>query len=389
MQWLIVTMKEMKDNIRDKRSFFFAVVYGPIFMPLLLIMPMMFGAKANIIDYQATSDVMVLGREYAPNLVAHLKKNNLNAIDAPAEFKQQIQEGLIKVVLEIPEGYGQRLRTAKPALLTLYTNQSSKDSQKSARHIRSIIESYSGHLGYWRMRARGFDHDVTQVIKVVEQDLSSEGLSGMIFGFLTYFVIVLTMMTGGFYLAIDISAGERERSSLEPLLALPMSRHSIVIGKYLAVLCFVTFSSLLATIVMYLLFTFLPFGEISNFLDLSGTTLLRAFIFAFPCCFVVASLLTATAAFTKSTKEAQTYISILYILPMIPMLLGQAMDIKSSSLSMLIPFFSQYTLIDKTVKNESISMEYLAASFSGSLIVAGLLLFAAIYLYRQEKILGN
>ncbi len=389
MQWLIVTQKELKDNIRDRRSFFFAVFYGPVLMPLLLVLPMMFGAKANIIDYEATTDVLVMGAEHAPNLIAHMRKKNLNAVVAPANFKKQVQEGEIKVVLEISSDYGERMRVGKPALLTLYTNQSSKESQKSTRHIRSVIEAYSGHLSYWRLRARGFEYETTKVIKILEQDLSSEGIGGMVFGFLTYFIIVLTMMTGGFYLAVDSSAGERERCSLEPLLALPLTRYSIVIGKYLAVLFFVTLSSLLASLMMYLLFTFLPFEEILNFLDLSGATLVSAFLFAFPCCFLVAGLLMATAAFTKSTKEAQTYISMLYILPMIPMLLAQAMDVKSTLLTMFIPFYSQYTLIDKTVKNETIPVEYIFSSVSGSFLVAGILLFLAIWFYRQEKILGS
>ena len=100
-------------------------------------------------------------------------------------------------------------------------------------------------------------------------------------------------------------------------------------------------------------------------------------------------LLVATAAFTKSAKEAQTYISILYLLPMIPMLVGQFMDIKSTAQTMLIPFFSQYQLIDKVVKGETIIAGHVYTSVGGSLFVAVILLLIAFRLYRQDKILGN
>jgi len=389
MQWLIVTLKEMKDNLRDKRAFFFAVVYGPVIMPALMLLPMLFSAKEHMIDYEKTTDIMVVGAETAPNLVAHLESNNLHAVNAPDNFKYQIEQGQLEAVLEIGDNYDERMREGKPALLTLYLNRSRKDSQKTARHIRSIVDAYSRQLNYWRLSARGIPNEITQPIKVLEEDLSSEGLSGMVFGFFTYFIIVFTMMTGGFYLAVDISAGERERHSLEPLLALPISRANIVFGKYLAILCFVTFSSFLATLVMYLLLTLLPFDDILSFINLNGSTLVSAFLLSIPCCFLVSSLLMATAAFTKSAKEAQTYISILYILPMVPMLLNQFMDIKTTAVVMLIPFFSQFTLIDKTIKNESFEMAHVLASAGGSLFLAALLVLLAIWLYRQEKILGD
>src|SRR5690606_16222561 len=121
-------------------------------------------------------------------------------------------------------------------------------------------------------------------------------------------------------------------------------------------------SGFLSCLSLYLLFKFLPFEELSLFIRFDAGTMVTAFLLALPCSFLATSMLMATAAFTKSAKEAQTYISILYLLPMIPMLIGQVMDIKSSATTMLIPFFSQYQLIDKAVKGETITAEYIFTS---------------------------
>lgn len=388
-QWLVVAAKEIKDNLRDKRAFFFAIVYGPVIMPLLIVGPMLLGAKTGIINFEETTNIHVVGVEYAPNLIAHLKSKNLIAVATPQDYKSKIREGDLDAVLKIPKNYGEKIRGGKPSPLYLYVNYSNKKSEKAARHIRSIINAYSGHLGYWRMQTRGFDYQITQALQVVEQDLSSEGFSGMIFGFLTYFIIVFTMMTGGFYLAVDITAGERERNSMEPLLTLPISRFRIVVGKYIAILAFVTLSGFLSTLSLFAIFEFVPFDELSVVLNLSGMTLTHAFILALPCAVLVTSLLMATAAFTKSAKEAQTYISLLYLLPMIPMFVGQFANLKTSFLNMLIPFFSQYTLIDKTVKNETIAAQYVLASAVGTLLLALVLFGVAVKLYQREKILAQ
>ncbi|TVZ40129.1 sodium transport system permease protein [Alteromonadaceae bacterium 2753L.S.0a.02] len=388
-QLWVVTLKEIKDNLRDRRAFFFALIYGPVLMPLMLVGPMVLGAKKSFINYDVTTPLYVVGADYAPNLVQHLKKHNLKAIPAPENFKAKIQDDEIDVVLEITPEYGERLREGKRSPLVLYVNHSSKDSQKAATQVRSIINSYSYQMGYWRLQARGIDAELNSAINLIEQDLSSEGLSGMVFGFIMYFLMLFTMMTGGFYLAVDITAGERERNSLEPLLSLPMSRNLLVLGKYFAVLSFVLASGTMSAVSLYLIFKFLPFEELTLVINVNGITLLKAYLIAFPCAFLVASLLIATSAFTRSAKEAQTYIGILYVLPMVPMLIGQFADVKATGATLFIPLFSQYTLIDKVVKGESFVMQDILSSTGGALLLALILLGIAFQLYNRERILAN
>jgi len=386
IQWWIVAKKEIIDNFRDKRAFFFALVYGPVIMPLLIVGPMLLGAKSGFIDYEQPVEVYVAGMEHAPNLMAYLASKNLTAKAAPDHYRNKVRLGELDAVLEIPETHALSFREGKPSPLFLYVNYSSKKSGKAARHIKSIMNGYSRQLGYWRMRARGLDYQIMEPLKLVEQDLSHDGFGGMIFGTLIYFVLVFTMVMGGFYLAVDSTAGERERNSIEPLLALPISRFSIVLGKYVATLGYVTLSGLLATISLYLLFNLVPLGDLSQFLNLNGAALFMAFLIAQPCAVCVASLLMAVAAFTRTPKEAQTYLGLLALMPMIPVGVNQFADVKIAVWQMLIPFLSQSTLIDKVFKNEVVSGQFLVASVVGTLLFSFALFWVAVQLYRREKI---
>jgi len=384
----VVFAKEIRDNFRDRRSFFFAVVYGPILMPLLMLIPMILGVNSSWVDYEKTTEVYVRGAEHAPNLVQFLKNHNLEAVEAPADFKAKVVERELHVVLEVTPAFGAKLRNGERAPLSLYLNQSSKKSQSAAAHLRNVLRGYDRQLGYLRLVAQGLDTNIHSPIHLSETDLSKEGLSGLVLGFFVYFVLVFSMMTGGFYLAVDSTAGERERNSLEPLLSLPISRSEILFGKWLAVLLFVVFSSCVAMLVTYLTLTFVPSGAAAELFNVSVSALFVSFLIAFPCAILITSVLIFIAAFTRSTKEAQTYISSMYLIPMAPALLGQFMDIKPYLGFYAVPFFSQYQIINKILKDELILASQVGFSVLGALAIAALLLWMAIRLYRRDRILA-
>ncbi|MBX2859548.1 MAG: ABC transporter permease [Cellvibrionaceae bacterium] len=382
-----ITLKEIKDNLRDRRSFFFAVIYGPIMMPLLMFIPVILGVKSTWIDLDSTTELQVVGAELAPNLIQYLRNHNFDAVAASNNFKQLIREREITIVLEVTAEYGEKLRDAKRAPLLLHFNESSKKSQSAAGHLRSVINSYNSQLGYLRLLSRGIDPEINNVIDLRENDLSKEGISGLILVFFVYFIIVFSMMSGGFYLAVDVTAGERERNSLEPLLSLPVSRQKILLGKWLAVLLFVMFSGFLSVVCIYLILSFFPAGAAGELFSLNRMALLKSLLLTLPCGLLISAILVAIAAFTRSSKEAQTYISLMYLLPAAPSILGQFLDLKPNLLMQIVPFFSQYQLINKVMKDETVAQMPIILSVVGSLLFALSTLMIAIWLYRRDQIL--
>lgn len=382
-----VLKKEIIDNLRDRQTLFYALLFGPALLPLLVAGSLIGGLKQASIDFAEVTELPVINAEAAPNLMRFLRQQNVDAITAPDDYEAALREADVDVVLEIMPGYAENLRAGRPAPLTLHTNDSSKTSTKAARKISSLLSVHKRTLDSLRMQTRGLNPDVFDSISLTQNDVSLEGAGGQILSSLLPFLLIMSMVMGGFYLAIDTTAGERERHSLEPLLSLPLDRKSVVLGKYLATLVFVFFSGLLTCVSLFLLFRFFPSDLLGGMLRFDAVAISKAFVLAIPLAFFITALLIAVSAFTRSTKEAQTYLGVLMVIPMAPFFLLQFMNIKSSSVIMAMPMMSQYKLLEKVAKSESIPLHYIALSATGTLLCAALLVMLAVWLYRQDRIL--
>ena len=210
---------------------------------------------------------------------------------------------------------------------------------------------------------------------------------GQLIGSLLPFLFIVSMVLGGFYLAIDTTAGERERQSLEPLLTLPIARSKLVLGKYGATLCFVFLSAVLTALSIILLFPFIPVELLGSRINFDSQTVVKAFLMVCPLVFFVSALLITIAAFTKSSKEAQTYLGLMMVIPMAPFFVLQFVNIKSAALTMALPMLSQYQLLEKVVLQEPVRPLYITLSVAGTLAASAVLLAIAIKLYQRERIL--
>lgn len=387
MNLFVVMIKEIIDNMRDRQTLVYALLLGPVLLPVLIGASLVTSLKQFQIDFDQVSTLHVRNAELAPNLIDFLYSNNIDAIAAPEDFEAHIRRGDIPVVLEITDEFGDALRAGKPAPLTVHADESDKASAKAARKIVSVLGGYARALDSLRMQHRGIDPAVFQSLEIVENDVSIDGVSGQLIASLLPFLFIVSMVMGGFYLAIDTTAGERERQSLEPLLTLPLSRSHIVLGKYGATWCFVLLSALLTALSIYLLFPLIPVELLGGQIKFDGPTIIRAFLLASPLVFLVSALLVTVAAYTKSTKQAQTYLGLLMVIPMAPFFILQFIKIKSASLTMFLPMLSQYQLLEQTVLQDALPVSHIALSVIGTLAATALLLMLAIRLYRRERLL--
>jgi sodium transport system permease protein len=198
------------------------------------------------------------------------------------------------------------------------------------------------------------------------------------------YLLLLSAFLGGMHLIIDTTAGERERQSLEPLLATPASRGAIVSGKMAA-------AALLSLVVLVLTLLALKLGAqfapgIGRMMDIGFVAIARMMVILLPIVFIGTALLTFIAAGTKSVKEAQGYMSVLMLLPMIPTLVLMVSPVKDQLWMLAVPFLAQNQLLLRVIRSEGIQpMEwavYLAAGFG----LGALLWLAATRRYRQEKL---
>ena len=392
MNVLIIAVKEILDNLRDRQTVFYALLFGPVLLPLLLGGSLVASFKQLAIDYDVVERIGVVHAKRAPGLLAFLAANNIEheRIGQQATgsgFRDELLDGDRLVVLEIGEDYAESLRAGTPAPLTIHYNESDRQSDKAARRLGNELQRYKQTLDALRLQHRGIDPSVFNSLDIQRNDVSAEGSRGQMLASLLPFLFIMSMVMGGFYLAVDTTAGERERSSLEPLLALPLSRRDVVLGKYLAVLVFVTLSGFLTAVCVYGLFRLFPDALALTELRFDGPVVTRSFLLALPLAPLLSALLVSVAAYTRSTKEAQTYLALLMIIPMTPYFLLQFMTIKSVTATMWVPMLSQYQLLEKVALSEALPAMHVWLSIGGTLLLAGLLLRLALHLYSRERIL--
>lgn len=380
-------LKEIVDNLRDRQTVFYALLFGPVLLPLLLGGSLVASFKQLTIDFDEVTTLSVVNPDKAPTLVEFFYSNNIDVVGAPSNVQSSVRNGETLVVLEINDDFGEALREGSPAPLTMHVNNANKDSVKAARRINAVLNVYEQTLSNLRLQHRGIDPTVFDSLNIVQNDVSSEGANGQLLASILPFLFIMSMVMGGFYLAIDTTAGERERQSLEPLLSLPLSRTSVVMGKYAATVCFVLLSSLLTAISIYSLFKLFPVEIMGGQVRFDGATVTYAYFLVSPLIPFISALLISVSAITRSTKEAQTYLGLLMVIPMAPFFLLQFLNIRSTLISMPLPMLSQYQLLESAVLGDSIPAQHIVLSVVGTLTATAILLWLAARLYRREKLL--
>ncbi len=383
----IVLAKEIRDNLRDRRSMFFTLMYGPLLLPALMIGPLVFNVNKFSIDVEQPQSIAVVGRERAPNLMAFLSENNLNAEDAGDDYEARLRNGALPLVLEVPEQYEDALRSARPAPVVLHYHSGEDDSNQQRRRVRAVLDGYDARLRSLRFLSRGIDEQIFDPLAISERNVSTAVPTEAFMGLMVPFMLLFSMMMGGFYLAVDSTAGERERLSLEPLLALPVARWQMVLGKYTAILAFVMLSLVLPLISAFVLFGLLDEGVFTSRYDFSASTFVSAGFLYVPVALLLTAFLFVIAAFARSTKEAQTQLGVAMMVPMLPFFLLQFMDVPEHLYTMAIPLLSQYQIVAQLVNGQPVTGAHVTVSAVSSAALALLLMLLAVRRYRQESIL--
>lgn len=385
---LTVFKKEVIDNLRDRRTLLSALIFGPLFGPAIFAFMISFTLKQAISEPDKIIELPVIGVEVAPNLVQHLRQNNVDILESPTDPEYAIKERIHEVILEIPKDFGKKLTSGEPAAIRLISDESNRNASKTQERIRRLIQAYNTKIGLLRLQVRGINPSVVSPIVIENVDLSTAvGRSLILLGMVTYFLFFATLM-GGMYLAIDSTAGERERGSLEPLLTLPVSRGNVMLGKLAATCVFMMMSLALTLVAFFISLRFIPLEQIGMSANTDVDVGIRIFFVMLPFVVFGAGLLTLVASFTKSYKEAQSYLSFVLLVPTLPIMVAAIMLLKPSLPLMAVPSLSQHLIITELMKGEPLSAQYTLVSIACTLGVGLVLSFVAARLYGREGILG-
>jgi sodium transport system permease protein len=388
---LTVFVKEVIDNLRDRRTLATALILGPIFGPVLFAFAINLSIERSLESRDRPMELPVVGAEHAPNLLRYLAADNINAVDGPADIAAAVAAvtaGSSDVILVIPAEFGEQLADSVPARIKLVSDQANTDADRDARRVRNALRDYNRELATIRMVARGVSPSVLSPLNIDEIDVSTpSGRSALLLGMMSYFFVFACLM-GGMYLAIDTTAGERERGSLEPLLSLPVTRDQLIIGKIAATCLFMSLSLMLSLASFFVVLKFMPLQQLGMTPNFGPGVVLAAFLLFVPFILLGAALMTLVASFTKSYREAQTWLSVLLILPTLPILIVSLLTLRPQLEFMFIPSLSQHLLLVDMVKNEPVNGLHVAISVTSTLVFGALLTWVCARLYRREGLLG-
>lgn len=388
---LTVFRKEIIDNIRDRRTLASALIMGPIFGPVMFAFVINLSIDRALDDAESSMELPVVGQEHAPNLMRFLESANIDIIAGPDNAEgaaDAVKSGAHDVVLVIPATFGEQLADTIPARVELYSDEANSQGEKEARRALGALRAYNQQLAGIRLSARGMNPNVLRPINIDEVDVSTpSGRSAMLLGMMSYFFI-FAMLMGGMYLAIDTTAGERERGSLEPLLSLPVTRGQLILGKILATCLFMAASLLLSLLSFYVVLKFMPLEQLGMTPNFGLDVVFAAFLLLVPFILLGAALMTLVASFTKSYKEAQTWLSAVLIAPTLPILVVSILTLRPQLEFMFVPSLSQHLILVDMIKNEPLNALHIGISVCSTLVIGGLLTWICARLYRREGLLG-
>lgn len=388
---LTVFRKEFLENLRDRRTLISALLFGPLFGPILFGAMVSRMLNQSVIESDEPLRITVSGGEHAPNLVRFLSSHGVRLTVAAwneSDARAAVKRGAAAVVLIVPPEYPSRFEAALPAPVFVVADSSDSQTRKSADRLRALVSAYGNEIAQLRLEVRGVSPLLAVPIAVNDIDVTTPtGRAVVVLGFTTYFVLFSVLM-GGLYLAIDSTAGERERGSLEALLSLPVARTALVGGKLVATCAYMCLSLAINLAAFVVVFRFVPLERLGMSANLGALTALEFFAICLPFVPLGAALMTLVASFTRSYREAQTYLTSVLLVPTLPIAFASIYSLKTHRSLMLVPSLSQHLLMTSVLKDEPISCLDFAVSAASALGLAAVLMIATARHWRRESMLG-
>lgn len=370
--------KEIRDILRDKKTLRMMVLVPLFLFPLIIIfMSYIFEA----LDSQSINNFNNIGINFETNEVID---SIVNELDINTTYANDEELGLM-----LEDGEINAYITCDDNKYTIYYDESSIQSIHAYGLASTMLENYKIVLQDKILTEQNVNsNEVINVIQVSEVNVSkTNSYSSQIINMLPVFIIMAITLAAT-YPAIDVTAGEKERGTLETLLTFPIKNSELIIGKYLAVVASAVLSAIISFIATF--GSFLIIQENLSIYATSKITLSLSSSVAIILVLVVYSLFIsgltiAISSFSKSFKEAQNALTPVNFLPIIPMFI-MMIGINSSYLISIVPYLN-FSLAINDILNGNVNLIFMLLMFLSTIVYAGIMIFTIVKLYKQEKIL--
>lgn len=377
--WIVLS-KEVNDAVRDRRSMLAGLLFallGPFLLAAVL--------KAMIDTERdgSAQPVHVIGAERAPGLINHLTAAGVKLAPSDEEAERLLAHTPHAVVLAVPPDAPRELAQGREARLELWADMSNSDTQRNARRVQAVVASYGAQLAERRLLGAGIDPARASALTLELRDMGNTGgKAALVLGALPLFWL-LGVFVGGSHVALDATGGERERRSLEALLAQPVSPGALFVAKWLTASLFGYVSAAAGLLLSVLVLGRLPLYELGVVFAPDAPMLTSMLLVLLPLALLVGALQCMVALNARSHKEGQIYLTLLQLAPMALML--EKIDVGAATSAYLTPLLSHHALLTALLTGQAISPMALAASVAACIGGAALLVWAGTRRLGSER----
>lgn len=384
-QALVVFRKELKDWSRDKRSIV-SVAMGSLMGPL--IVAFMFNTIASRQRQVEEVRIPVVGVAHAPALVDWLRQQaGVEVVEGPADPEESVRTRAEDVVVVLPKDFAEKFTASKPAIVRIVADSSSQSTRPKLQRVRGLFQRYNAEIGSLRLMARGVSPVVASPLGIEDVEVSSaQQRAAQILGFIPLFLMVAAFM-GGMQISTDATAGERERGSLEALLVNPAPREAIAGGKWLAGTTTALVSVSVTSALLLAVFENIPLQDLGLRFRLGAQELAGTLAAVLPFCPVIVAAQMYMATFAKSFKEAQSYLSVLMMVLMIPGFAATVYPVTNKVWMYFVPLVGQQALMTDVLGGKAPAAVFFAAAGILNVAIAIVLVRITTALLHREKII--
>jgi sodium transport system permease protein len=373
----VIAYKELLDALRDKRTMLMVLLITLFGMPFMMVI---ISESANRYESQVDKkEIWVAGLNNASVLQNYFLRQGYVIHEAPADYEHQLQtKELINPVLVINKDFQEKLALGERPTVFIVLDVANQDSQTGVVPLRHLMQGFGSERAGLNLAMRGVSPDILNVVDVKERHLSRTADSGAQLKGGLSMMLMLTMMSAGLYAAIDTSAGERERGSLEPLMMNPVSSWMFAIGKWMAVAVLTMLVVIISVLSIFPASILVRNETIRIMLQFSATELTLMILVLLPLGLMIAAVQIANAINGKTHKEAQARCTIVVVVAPLVSMVSVFKQGADPAWYKWVPLIAQNQLMGKILNNEMVSIaDMLVPVFTCTLITAGALWYVS------------
>lgn len=380
----VVYLKELRDSFRDRRTALMVLFASILTGPLTLVLMAQY--VSSLEEKASTPKVRMAGEEHAAPLVNFLRRMDVDIEKAPEDYEARIKEGKLDAVIVVRPDFHERYLAGDGASVELVYDDSRTESQPAIRQAERFLRAFNREAGTLRLIARGVSPNLLESVKVEHKNTATPRQKGAMLLVLIPLFAILSPILGGMTVAIDTTAGERERGSLEPLLANPVPARQIVVGKWLAAWTSGTTVATLTLIGFVIAANYFTGRKLAALMQFSWPEFGLFLAFVVPFAAATTAVLMLIATYGRSYREAQTYtsylVSVISFLPMIAIFSG----LKDAAWQLAVPVLGQQMVLTRILRGEVIGWSDWAIPSGVAFAIAGSCVFGVSRLLAQERI---